>query len=79
MVEQRAVLKDVLLSSGAGSSPATATCFSWLFSLLDSYLDAYILRKTSAEVFCFFSSFSVIICIPARREARSFFIGKIKD
>ena len=25
MVEQRAVLKDVLLSSGAGSSPATAT------------------------------------------------------
>lgn len=34
MVEQRAVLKDVLLSSGAGSSPATATNIqAWMRTL----------------------------------------------
>ena len=68
MVEQRAVLKDVLLSSGAGSSPATATCFSWLFSLLDSYLESRtFLRKTSAEVF--FLLYHTDIYLPAARFA----------
>lgn len=38
MVEQRAVLKDVLLSSGAGSSPATATNIQARMRILN-YID----------------------------------------